>query len=177
MVKGVFTAKRPVGGFTMVELLIVVAMLGIIAAIAAVSIRGMRPSLDAKQTATALVNLLWQARSDAVAGNFQYKIEFNVPNNQYRMQRGSQAYNTPNTGWTTVSGYDWTTLSSGITMTSGNCASTNSVDVQFNANGTARLETPAGTVSTTPVTVCIQGSSTGKTYQIIVTPSGSVALQ
>jgi len=162
-------------GFTLVELLIVVAVLGILIAIAALSLRDWRPSLDAKQTATGLVNMLREARSNAVATNYQYKVDFDVPNGQYRMQRGAQAYNS--TTWpTTVSGY--TALSSGVTIASGaTCNATATVDVQFNANGTAKLETPWTSVSPTPVTVCIQSSSSGKTYRIIVTPSGSVSLQ
>ena len=125
-----------------------------------------------------MVNLLWEARSRAVGGNFQHKLDFDVPNRQYRMQRGSQAYNTPGTGWTTVSGYDWSAFSNEVTITSGaNCDSTATVDVQFNANGKARLETPTGNNSTTPVTVCIQGEGGSKTYRIMISTSGTVTLQ
>ena len=164
-------------GFTLVEIIVVIAVLAILLSIATVSIRQMRPSLDSKQTATKLVNMLWEARSRAVGSNFQCKLEFNVPNGQYRMQNGSQAYNTPAAGWTTVSGYDWESLSKGLTMRSGDCTSTNTVNVQFNANGMARLETPNGTNSPTPVTVCIQGESGAKTWRITVTPSGAVIVQ
>jgi len=165
-------------GFTMIEILVVITILGIILAIAIPSIRNWRPSLDAKQTAVTVVNLLREARSRAVATNFQSKIEVDLPNRQYRMQSGSQAYNTPVAGWTSVPGYDWTTISNGVTMTSGvACNSAASVRIQFNANGSAGLETPWATATTAPVTVCFQGGGSAKTYRIVVSSVGFISLQ
>jgi prepilin-type N-terminal cleavage/methylation domain-containing protein len=164
-------------GFTLIEILIAVAILSILIAIATISIRNMRPSLDTKQTANKLVTMLWEARSRAVGSNFQCRLDFDVPNGRYRLQRGSQAYNTPSAGWATISGYDWEPLSRGLTMRSGDCTSTNTVNVQYNANGTARLETPDGTNSPNPVTVCIQGENQARTWRITVTPSGAVIIQ
>jgi prepilin-type N-terminal cleavage/methylation domain-containing protein len=164
-------------GFTLIEIIVAMAILAILVTIATLSIRNMRPSLDSKQTANKLVTLLWEARSRAVGGNYQYKLDFDALNRQFRMQKGSQAYNTPTAGWTTVSGYDWESLSKGLSMRSGDCSSTNTVNVQFNANGTARLETPTGTISTAPVTICLQGEGGSKAYRIMISTSGTVVLQ
>jgi Tfp pilus assembly protein FimT len=175
-------------GYTIIQLLIVLTMVGIIVAIAAPSIRSWRPALDAKQTSATLVNTLREARSKALTLNYQHKVDFDVPNRKYRMQSGSQAYNnysTPLTAstatWVNVPGYDWTTLSSGVTISSGignSCNSSANVDVQFNANGTARLESPWGSQGKSgPLTVCIQGGTGAVTYRVIVSPAGLVTLQ
>jgi prepilin-type N-terminal cleavage/methylation domain-containing protein len=165
-------------GFTLIELIIVIAILSILVTITTLSIRNMRPSLDAKQTANKMVTLLWEARSRAVSSHYQHKLDFDVPGGQFRMQSGSQAYNTPATGWAVVSGYDWESLSNGLTMRSGaDCTSTNTVNVQFNANGTARLETPAGSNSPTPVSICVRSDGGSKTYRITISTAGTVILQ
>ncbi len=165
-------------GFTLVEVVFVIVILGVMIAMAVSSLRNWRPTLDSKQTATTLVNLLREARSKAVATNYQYKIDFDVPNRRYRMQQGNQAYNTPASGWQSVPGYNWIPISNGVTITSGgSCNVSSTVDVQFNANGTAYLETPWTTVSATPVTVCIQGGAGTKTYRIVASGAGAILLQ
>lgn len=165
-------------GFTLVEVIVATAVIGIIILIATPSVRNWRPTLDAKQTATTMVNILREARSKAVATNFQHKVDFDLPGRQYRMQMGARAYNTPVSGWTDLTGYGWTKISSGVTLTSGaDCNSTNTVDVQFNANGTASLETPWTTASPAPVTVCVQGGAGDKTYRIIMSSAGLISLR
>jgi prepilin-type N-terminal cleavage/methylation domain-containing protein len=165
-------------GFTLVEFIVALALVVIIITIATPSIRNWRPGLDAKQEATTMVNFLREARSKSVATNYQYKVDFDLPNRQYRMQRGSRAYNTPDTEWADVSGNGWTKLSNEVTFKSGTaCDSTDTVDVKFNANGTASLETPWTTVSAAPVTVCIQGGTGAKLYQILVSKAGIVMLR
>lgn len=175
-------------GFTLMQLLIAVALVGILIAIATLSIRNWRPALDAKQTAATLVNTLREARSKALTLNYQHKVDIDIPNRKYRMQGGSQAYNNysaPLTAstvtWSSVPSYDWTTLSSGVTISSGignSCNSSANVNVQFNANGTARLESPWGSQGKSgPLTVCVQGGTGAVTYRVIVSPAGLVTLQ
>lgn len=164
-------------GFTLIEVIIVIVVVGIIVAIATPSIMQWRTGLNAIQSARAMVNMLMDARSRAIATNYQYMVAFDVPNGQYRMQRGSQAYNTPlGTGWTTVSGYDWSAVSNGVTMRSGNCTAAAAVNVQFNANGTAKLVDPSGNSVPGPVTVCVQGGPGSRTKLITVSASGRISL-
>ena len=164
-------------GFTLIEFTIVLLLVGLLTAIATPTFRQWRSSLNANQTARGIVNIIMEARSKAIAANYQHEIQLDIPNSQYRMSKGSQAYNTPGAGWTVVSGYDWSLLPSGVTMTSGsNCDLTATVYVQFNANGTVRLESPPGTAIPGPVTVCVQGGAGSKMNKIMVSPSGRITL-
>lgn len=181
------TVANRSAGFSVLELVFAVILAAILIAIVTPSIRNWRPALDAKQTSATLVNTLREARSKAMTLNYQYKVDFDVPNRRYRMQSGSQAYNnytppaTSTATWTTVPGFDWTTLSSGVVISSGignSCNSSANVNVQFNANGTTRLESPWGSQGLAgPVTVCIQGGTGNVTYRILVSPAGLVTLQ
>jgi prepilin-type N-terminal cleavage/methylation domain-containing protein len=170
---------RDRNGFTLLELVITIAVAGLLLAIAVPSSRTWRANANSGQSARTLVNTLMEARSKAIASNYQCKVDFDVPNGRYRMQTGSQAYNTPNSSskWTTVPSYDYASVSSDVTMKgASDCSSTATIDVQFNANGTAKLESPVGTQVPGPVVVCLQGSSGTSTKKISIAASGRVSL-
>ncbi len=177
-----FPVQRSSRGFTIVEFVIVIAIIAIIASIAAPSVISWRSSLNASQSAKNMVDTLREARSKAITTNFQHEVVFDVTNHKYQVLKGTQSYNTPPTpanpanGWTTVV-MDWIQLSNGLTVASGSgCNSTSNVNVQFNADGTARLETPPGTASSAPVTICVQGGNGEKMHTIVVTEPGRITL-
>jgi len=172
---GSFGSSR---GFTLLELMIVVAIIGLIAFIAAPVLATWRSNIDASQSAKNALDALREARSKAISTNYQHKVAFDVPNRRYRVLTSSsrQSYNTPAAGWDTVV-QDWTRFPTGLTIMSGvNSDSLATVNVQFNANGTARLETPAGSMSPAPVYICMQSGSSGKIHKIGVAPSGRTTL-
>jgi len=164
-------------GFTVIEVIVAMVILGTLLAISVPSIVNWRSSMDANQSARAITNTLMEARSRAISGNFQHKVEIDVAGKQYRMQTGNRAYDTQSGGWSTVPSYDYTTVSSGITVSSGaDCSSSASVDVQFNANGTATLESPIGISIAGPVTVCVQGGAGAPAKKISISTAGRVSL-
>lgn len=62
-------SRRPAPGFTLIETMVVVALLAIVGAIAAPSFRSFIGTMNAKSTAFDLISDLGVARSEAIKGN------------------------------------------------------------------------------------------------------------
>ncbi|WP_460425100.1 GspH/FimT family pseudopilin [Azotobacter armeniacus] len=74
---GMALRKRPIGGFTLVELLIVVVILGILAALAAPSFNQYQTAQAVRSAASELVFAMNFARSEAVKRNTDVTISAN----------------------------------------------------------------------------------------------------
>ncbi|OGP86920.1 MAG: hypothetical protein A2Y95_07380 [Deltaproteobacteria bacterium RBG_13_65_10] len=72
------SGTRGVGGVTLVELMIVVAIAGILAAIAAPCFRTTLPRARLRSASLQLSNDLKLARLKCISGNFQTRIQFNT---------------------------------------------------------------------------------------------------
>lgn len=165
-------------GFSLVEILVVIAVMGIMVTIATPVFTQWSRSIDSSRGARGAYDMLREARSKASTTNSQHMVAFDQPNRRYRMLKGTRAYNTPSSEMNTVV-QNWVTTGDEVTMTGGaTVTSTDTVNVRFNANGTADLETPAGTAVVPPATVFIgmQGGS-GKMNAVVVSTSGRISLQ
>jgi prepilin-type N-terminal cleavage/methylation domain-containing protein len=90
---------RANGGFSLIELLTVCALLGIIAAVATPSFISYRQNSNLREAAGDLASDIALYRQRAVAENIHYLIVFNQAANNYTVQRetflNSGAYNPP----------------------------------------------------------------------------------
>jgi type II secretion system protein H len=78
---------RRQAGFTIIELLTVVAMIGIMAAMGIPAIKSFSRSTDVKSAATQLAADGWLARQRAIATSEPHSIRFDPDENRYRVFR------------------------------------------------------------------------------------------
>ncbi len=158
-------SKRFTGGFTLVELLIVMAVISVLLAIASPSIMEWRKNLQYKQAADGIQSAMRTTKSNALALNMQNRLECNPAGSRYRITQGNRAYNSDT--WTTVK-QDWVTVPDGVVVKTGDCTSNDDLNIAFSPNGTATANDSAVTG-----TICINEGTANK-YQIIVNASGRI---
>ncbi len=72
------------GGFSMVEMLAVCVILGLMATLVAVSWRAMLPHEELHSAVRGLAATLQSARSEAIARNGEYRIQYDLEKERYR---------------------------------------------------------------------------------------------
>jgi prepilin-type N-terminal cleavage/methylation domain-containing protein len=152
-------------GYTMIELMSVVAMIGILAAMAVPVFLSMTPRLNLKSDARNSLNYLRLARSRAVAENSQYGVFFDAGNDRliYFMDTNDPASAIYDAGQDSV-------LDSTITLHHG--VSYNSVS--FASNSVVFL--PNGSASESG-TIVLDHAETSRTYTInVLASTGKVSL-
>lgn len=155
------TNKR---GYTLTELMVTLAIVGIVAAMAVPSFMSYLPHLRLNGAARDLISDLRLARSLAVGQNQRYRVVFDVNNDTYTLSRtvGGQViksvnYTDPNQGYI------------GIDL---QAAST----IEFDFNGTATANGLAITVNS-PATITIRRNDLVETKNIRITGFGRVFVQ
>lgn len=144
-------------GFSLVELIVVVALIGIITAIATPSFMDWRRNVEYRAAARDIVSMMREAKARAISTNREHRVEFDVDGRRYRLVQGSRAADTPVAGWTTII-REYVSLPEGVNMKSTvNCDSSADGNIEFNPNGTA-----GGSIEY----VCVMDSNNVRKYRV-----------
>lgn len=156
----IFKGDEVKRGFSLIEMLIVVSLLAILAAIAIPSFTQWRGSLPYKEASRAIMSGFREARTKAISTNREHRVEIDVVSKRYRIWRSTRSAGSVDADYTTVA-KDWFELSSVVTISTNlacNC-------FNFNPRGTAG----AGNVE-------IKNSAGTTQYKVLLTSMGRVRI-
>jgi len=80
------TRARLRTGFTLVELMVVIVILGMMSGVAFVSWQAMFPNQEFNTTVRKLSDVLHATRSEAIARNREFRIYYDIANDRYRVR-------------------------------------------------------------------------------------------
>lgn len=171
------TILRSAKGITATELVVVIGIIAILAAIAFPPFLQWRQTLEYRSTARDIVSILRNAQSRTVAANFQHRIEFETPAlRRYRMTEGNYAVNS--TLWppavcpTCVVIQDWTPVPTSVTLKRANLNVTaGNENISFNSDGTAVIAAPPA------ATITVRDNTDTVRFTINVTTAGRVSIR
>ena len=149
-------------GFTLVEVLIVVSIMGIIAVMAIPSFVQWQQNLNYRKAAMSALSVLRQARNLAITTNKEQQVAFDPAAHSFGIQQGNRANNADFTG----AAVNWQTTIPSTVITSP------ITTIQFAPNGTASF----GGASYTTATVQIQDTSGAARYLVVVTQVGRISV-
>jgi type II secretion system protein H len=156
-------------GFTLMELLIAMCLMGILVAISVPTLKNMRQSQSHKETARYIASTLRRARAAAISTNNPQMVIFKPNSSCYRWV----AYNS--SAWNNAAPVQSMSVPAAVTMRSLSAGtSAANVYVLFNTNSTVSLKSQSGVASDGNISL-----NNGATQKFMVTVSnytGRVAI-
>jgi len=128
-------------GFTLLELLIIVAIMGILLSFALPAIQPMRENAAEKEAARNVLGALRYARSNAITNNLEYQVAFDLDTRSYWLEKGDLP--SDSNVWSRIR--EFGSFPAGVNMATGaDCdnkigdgdLTTADNKIQFNPNGT-----------------------------------------
>ncbi len=164
-------------GFTLVEAILVVGIMGILMAISIPSFVGWRENLMYRETAREVASILREAKSRAITNNLEHQVQFdpNPPSvsTRYGMRASTRAYMSLS-DWTGVSAVtNWTILDSQVKIVAAT-ATVTVIPQPTNPPGSIQF-TPNGAASAVG-TVSIQDISGVTRFNVNVTQTGRISV-
>ena len=128
-------------GFSALELLIVLAILGIFAACAWPQLAAWEENADCRKAAREIVSMLRDGRSRAVASDLEHRVEVKLEDKLFRLTHGNRSISSTETSWDNNVVIDWLPLPVGGLRADADCAQdTGVVKIHFNPAGTANSQ-------------------------------------
>jgi type IV fimbrial biogenesis protein FimT len=147
-------------GFSLIELLVAIAIVAIVAAIAAPSFVQWRQGLFFREAARDVTSILRDARNLAISTNRQHQVQF--VGNTFSMLRGNQSSASTWTVPPSTLAKGTATLPAAVILGIGGGCAAGALNVTFNPNGASSGGGP----------LCIQNATTGVTiYQVTLNPT------
>lgn len=161
-------------GFTLVEMIVVLALVGILSAVAAPSVNQWIQNYRAKTTARQLMSDLQSARTKAVAERLEFRLSVDTANNEFKIQRGNAQ--SGSTAWEDVDIARRITdeanpyHAQGVVLGANSAPAT--LNIVFSPLGYASFS--AAQADGTARATVTQGTATP--YSVVVTPMGGIRI-
>jgi type II secretion system protein H len=145
-------------GFTLVEVIIVISIMGIIAIMAAPSFIQWSRNLQYRSAAMSVVSVLRQARNQAITTNREQQVAFNPSASGFGIQAGDRANNVQSSGWGAAT--NWVSIPSTV----------------ITSPATTIRFIPDGVASSGTSTVQIKDTSGAVHFYVTVTQIGRISV-
>lgn len=149
-------------GFSLIELLVAIAVVGILAALALPAYRSWMDNTEYKEAARRLTSILRQGRSVAVARNRECRVTFDFAADQYTLALGDRPYSSSSFSEVLVGN---TGLPQGVDLRGDNDADVDDDDDCSVTTGTAIIKfNPNGSANTRYV--CVMDDAGNRQYRV-----------